>query len=864
MLQPSLFQQTKKQQTPMMQQYLAIKAEHTEYLLFYRLGDFYEMFYDDAVIASQVLEIVLTARGKNTDDEIPMCGVPSHSYESYLAKLINAGYKVAICDQLESPEEAKKRGYKAVVKREVVRIVTQGTLLEENLLSGKFNNSILSMLLDGDMVNLLVADVSTGETMLSVFSADMLLSEVAKYSPRELLISEKDFSNPKIKAALTNYRPILSIRANAFFNINRAVAKIKEFYAIHSIETLGNISEKSLITIGVLIEYLEHVYKQNLPKLYKPKMLEQSMFLAIDSGTRRSLEIHRAMSGNEKYSLFATLDRTITVQGARLLNQYLLMPLVSPEAINKRLSDVEFLVNHAQTRNKLRLMLKGIPDFERIMNKVHALRASPHDIVMIREGLKRSIDIYGLLQQDQITDNIRLALSQIGSYGDVIEFLDAAILDDLPLGASIRFIKQGFSHELDAMYNVKDNSSAMIEEMRSRYKEELGVGNLKISFNNMLGYYIEVTNSHLHKVNKEKFTLKQSLVNGSRFTTHELQTLETQILECNVKIQELELSILQDIYKKIISYSEEIILAAQALSYLDVIGSFADISAASNYAKPVVDHSSNFIIKKGRHPVVECAVGSKFISNDCNLNDSEKLWLITGPNMAGKSTFLRQNALIIIMAQIGCFVPAESAHIGVVDKMFSRIGAADDISAGNSTFMVEMIETANILNNSTSRSFLILDEVGRGTATNDGLAIAQAILEDIHDVIKARTLFATHYHELTVLEEMMKSLKCYTMKVADWEGKVIFMHEVIEGKADHSYGIHVASIAGLSDKVIARATQLLEALDTNVKTDIKKPVAPLVSSAINDNLYKMLKSANPDEMTAKDALDFLYKIKGEL
>ncbi|MFN8912248.1 MAG: DNA mismatch repair protein MutS, partial [Alphaproteobacteria bacterium] len=687
-----------------------------------------------------------------------------------------------------------------------------------------------------------------------------------KYTPREILLSEKDFSNPKVKAVLNNYRQLLSIRANAFFNINRAITKIKQCYAIHSVETLGNISEKGLITIGVLIEYLEHIYKQNLPKLYKPKMLDQSMFLSIDNATRRSLEIHRAMSGNEKYSLFAILDRTITMHGARLLNQYLLMPLTCADAINKRLAAVEFLTLHGQTRNKLRILLKGIPDFERIMNKVYALKASPRELVMIREGLKCSVDIYGLLQQhqDMLPDNLRLALSQIGSYGDVIEFLDSAILDDIPLGASVRFIKQGFAHELDELYNVKDNSASMIDEMRNQYKEELGIGALKISFNNMLGYYIEVTNSHLHKVNKEKFKLKQSLVNGSRFTTPELQTLETKILECNVKIQELELMILQDIYKKVILYSEQVILAAQSLAYLDVSACFADLAVSCNYVKPFVDNSTNFLVKKGRHPVVESAVGSKFISNNCMLSDVEKLWLITGPNMAGKSTFLRQNALIIIMAQIGCFVPAHDAHIGVVDKLFSRIGAADDISSGNSTFMVEMIETANILNNATQRSFLILDEVGRGTATNDGLAIAQSILENIQGSIKARTLFATHYHEMTALEEVMSELKCYTMKVAEWENKIIFMHEVIEGKADHSYGIHVASLAGLPEQVIARATQLLQALDANKMLDIKKVAEPLVPSPINDNLYNMLKSVNPDEMSAKNALDFLYKIKGKL
>lgn len=854
--------------TPMMQQYLQIKEEHKDYLLFYRMGDFYELFFDDAEIASQVLDIVLTKRGKHQDQDIPMCGVPAHSSEHYLNKLIIAGYKVAVCEQLERPEEAKKRGYKSVVRREVTRIITSGTLVEEHLLESRRANFLAAIsALDGKFAVAWI-EITTGAFFVTLSSQATLAIDLARLLPKEIIIADKLYREPKIANLLVESQRIITTRAAIVFDQSRCHNRLLHFFNLKSLDGLGAFMPAEISAAGALVEYLEHTHKSNLPRLNKPKKMSSSHFMAIDASTRRNLEIDSSISGNKKASLISVIDYTKTSVGSRLLALHISSPLCNPEIINRRLDSVEFFVNNSELRKQIRIILSAFPDIERALSRIFIRKGSPRDLAMLREGMALALHISETLAFSgiELPQLLRMNLKQIGNFADVFDTLATALMQEVPQQLKEgSFIKTGYEPKLDALYNIKLNSNERTEALRDKYRIATGIINLKISVNNVIGYFIDITPGQANKIKDDHlFTHKQTLGSSVRYTSQELKALEEDILSCDQRITQMEQEIFAALCDKVIGIAEHLSQTAQGVASIDVASSLAELACDMNYCRARVDDSVNFCVEGGRHPIVEQSLKDKFIANTCHFSANEYLWLVTGPNMAGKSTFLRQNALICILAQAGSFVPASSAHIGVVDKLFSRIGAGDDISRGQSTFMVEMVETATILNNATQRSLVILDEIGRGTATYDGLSIAWAVIENLHNAVKCRTLFATHYHELTDLEAALPALACYTVEIKEWDGKVIFMHKIIPGKADRSYGIHVAELAGLPNAVTIRASELLTVLQAKEKASIT-----VMQPASNENTAQALvmttiNNIDIDHLTPRDAFDIIYKIKANM
>ncbi|WP_264705577.1 DNA mismatch repair protein MutS [Wolbachia endosymbiont (group A) of Gymnosoma rotundatum] len=825
----------KEKNTPVMEQYLNLKAQYKDHLLFYRLGDFYELFFDDAIKAAKLLNIVLTKRGNSCGQEIPMCGVPAHSSESYLHKLIDLGFKVAICDQLETADEAKKRGYKSIVKRDVVRVVTPGTIIEDSLLEDKSNNYLASIVEQNDEYAISWLELSTGKFFHTLTSLKALDSDLLRISPRELLISEKLTEDEKIRSILKNYKISITQHAQSFFEYSKSHRTLCEFYKIRELGSIGNFSKVEIMACGALLEYVRVTQRGSIPRLEFPKTYKQQNFMLIDASARRNLELFSTQFGEKKGSLISVIDHTVTASGGRLLKQMLASPLACSKAINLRLSTAQFFVNNHEPRRKIREILSNIPDIERSLSRLILGRGSPKDMNLLKIGLGKTLELSEFLckiesgengslpQQYVIQTEIQPAsragitvksdeseLSTIhkslGNHKDLFELLNSAILDNnLSSVKEGGFIHSKYNSELSELSYVLNNSNKLITKLRESYRDLTGIAALKILHNNILGYYVEVSANH--KITSDIFIHRQSLANSMRYTTNELKELENKILTARDAAIGLEMKIFSELCSEIAKESEKIALAANALAKLDIRTAFAELAVQNNYVKPIIDDSKEFNICSGRHPVVE--VNDKFIANSINLAG---IHLITGPNMAGKSTFLRQNALIAILAHMGSFVPAESAHIGVIDKIFSRVGATDNITAGYSTFMVEMIETATIVNQATDRSLVILDEIGRGTGVYDGLSIAQAVIEHIHNVNKCRAIFATHYHELTKVSKYLKNVKCFCVKIREWNGEVIFLHEVIEGIADESYGIHVAKLAGFPDSVLNRASEVFEEL----------------------------------------------------
>ena len=871
-------------QTPMMQQYLAVKKEHPDCLLFYRMGDFYELFFEDAVEAAEVLDIALTKRGKHEAQDIPMCGVPFHSYEPYLEKLIRHGFKVAICEQMESPEEAKKRGYKAVVKREVVRIVTPGTLTEEGLLDTKQANYLGALVKQKEDMALAWLDISTGEFNVSPTSPETLASDLSRLSMKELLVSEALYNDPDFAVVWQEWKAILTPYTASLFDYSRAENGLKQCYGVFSLEAFGNFSKSEIAACGALIEYVSLTQKGLMPRLVPPVRMEQSDFMVMDAATRRNLELVTSFSGGRKGSLLHVIDCTITGAGARLLGAYLAAPLASAVAVNDRLENVQFFYDNSHLRQDMRKVLKHVPDMERALSRICLQRGSPRDLTSLRDGLREAIKIAELIEYSGISlipQGITALSNHIGSYDILLEELTKALKHEV--GALARdggFVAAGYHIRIDELRALQENSRQALIQLQEKYRKETGVNNLKVTHNNVLGYFVEVTPQHTKKIPEEVFVHRQTLASAVRYTTEELKTLESDIVNAKDKVLKLELEVFDQLIQSVQAHANAIVVTAQALASLDVAAALAELAVKKKYTRPTVDNSLDFVIKGGRHPVVEDnlhkELASGFIANDCDLSAAQRLWLLTGPNMAGKSTFLRQNALIAILAQIGSFVPADYVHIGMVDRLFSRVGAADDLARGRSTFMVEMVETATILNQATSRSLVILDEIGRGTATFDGLSIAWSVVEHIHHSNQCRALFATHYHELTSLAAKLPHLCCHTMKVREWEGRVVFMHEVVAGAADRSYGIHVARLAGLPASVLSRAEDVLHTLERCETTgkaakelsgDLplfsyqrEKPATEPKPSVLEEKV----KHANVDEMTPKQALDFLYLLKKEI
>lgn len=882
--------------TPMMAQYLQIKKEHQDYLLFYRMGDFYELFLDDAVIASKALDIALTKRGKLDSQDIPMCGVPFHAYESYLAKLIRQGYKVAICEQVEDPKEAKKRGAKSVVKREVIRLVTAGTLTEEPLLDAKKNNFLLTLAKVNDTLGLSWLDISTGdfylqEVLLKAKDEGVVLAGIlSRLNPVETVISDAYLQNPQIFNVLNDYRDQLSVLPQARFNSENAKKRLETVFKVEAVEAFGNFTRAEITAAGVLLDYVENTQKGKIPLISKPVKVTESQIMEIDGATRRSLELVEALTGDKNSCLLGVIDRTVTGAGGRLLASRVSNPLKDIEGINRRLDSVEFFTRFNRIRQEVRAILKACPDIERAVSRLSLGRGGPRDLANIKTALavvpqlKNLVMSFNQNTDEQILsefpDSLKTVLNNLGEHSNLVSTLEQALAEDLPLLARDGgFIREGFYPPLDEIKLLKNDSHKMIVELQNKYAEVTGISNLKIKYNNVIGYFIEVQSKFAPEMLENKdFIHRQSVLNATRFTTVELTELENKIRGAADKALAMELEMFDNLVKDVRLASEDISRTAKAMAELDISSALADLAVEKNYCRPQIDDSLVFDVKEGRHPVVENAISKEnagaFVGNNCQLDDAHgRLWLLTGPNMAGKSTFLRQNAIIAIMAQMGSFVPCASAHIGVIDKIFSRVGASDDLARGRSTFMVEMVETASILNQADERSFVILDEIGRGTATFDGLSIAWAVVEHLHELNKCRALFATHYHELTALTSKLPLMTLHCMKIKEFNDEVIFLHEVIDGAADRSYGIHVAKLAGLPRTVVKRAEQVLETLEREGKSQSVSQLAeelPLFAAVRSKDepaaqqivpAMEALKELNPDNLTPREALDKLYELK---
>ena len=862
--------------TPMMQQYLAIKEAHPDCLLFYRMGDFYELFFEDALKAASVLDIALTKRGKHEETDIPMCGVPYHSCDSYLQKLIKHGFKVAICEQMERPEEAKKRGYKAVVQRDVVRIITQGTLTEDHLLEAKSSNYLVSLARAEQKLALAWADISTGECATTLIEPKILAAELARLQPKELLIADKLVSDPELSPLLAEWKDIITPHVASFFDSLRCEQRLKSYYNVSVLDSFGDYSRAEVAACGSLIEYIALTQKGRLPKLHHPQQIKDGSFMAIDGSTRRNLELTTTLSGERKGSLLSVIDRTITSGGGRLLAQTLSAPLTDSSQINQRLDMVAWFAGNPKHRQMVRDALQRIPDIERAISRLCLGRGGPRDLLMIRQGLKeaRSLaDDFAHAEDEHMPPALTRYIDYLCGHDALIAELQAALKDDVGMQARDGgFVRKHYHPRLDELQSLQENSKDMLDRLKEKYRKHTGIPTLKLEQNNVIGYYLEVTPQHSSKIIDDIFIHRQTMVSGVRYTTVELKELESDIVHAKDSILNLELSIFDELTHKATDTAIEIMKTAHGIAWLDMISAFAELATEQHYCRPTIDDSSAFNIKRGRHPVVEGACRGKFIANDCDLNPKQSLWLLTGPNMAGKSTFLRQNALITILAQSGCFVPAEAAHIGIVDKLFSRVGAADDLAHGRSTFMVEMIETATILNQATHRSLVILDEIGRGTSTFDGLSIAWACLEFLHEVTGARALFATHYHELTSLAARLSHLRNYSMRVQEYNDTIAFLHEVGAGAADRSYGIHVAKLAGLPGTVTLRAEEVLHMLESSeAKNNVTKMIDGLplfslgkqtVTAHKESAVEAMLRGMALDDLSPKEALEMLYKLKG--
>jgi len=877
--------------TPMMEQYIEIKAANPDCLLFYRMGDFYELFFDDAEVASRALGIVLTKRGKHLGKDIPMCGVPIERADEYLHKLIALGHRVAVCEQLEDPAEAKKRGAKSVVRRDVVRLVTAGTLTEDTLLDARRNNYLLAIARARASeaearFALAWIDISTGEFRITECDRAALSAEIARLEPGEVIVSDALYADADIVPLLRSLPAVMPLARDVFDGAT-AERRLTSFFAVATSEAFGALSRLELTAAAACVTYVERTQLGKRPPLSPPQREAASATMAIDQATRANLELMRTLSGERRGSLLEAIDRTVTAAGSRLLAQRLAAPLTDPQAIARRLDAVAAFVADTAARAEARSRLAAAPDLARALSRIAVGRGGPRDLAAIRDGLLAAADLARALGAlKAIPDDIAAALKACTAPdGMLAAELAAALAAELPpYKRDGGFVRESYDTALDETRALRDESRRVVAALQARYADDTGVRGLKIRHNNVLGYFVEVTAQHGDKLmaapHNATFIHRQTLAGQVRFTSAELGELEAKISSAAERALGLELDIFERLAAAVTAQSAEIKRCAEALAVLDVAASLGALAAERDYVRPQVDDSVDFVIEGGRHAVVEQALardGTPFVANACDLSppkDKEegRIWLLTGPNMAGKSTFLRQNALIAILAQMGAFVPARSAHIGIVDRLFSRVGAADDLARGRSTFMVEMVETAAILNQAGPRALVILDEIGRGTATFDGLSIAWATVEHLHDVNKCRALFATHFHELTVLSARLPRLHNATVRVKEWQGEVVFLHEVVPGSADRSYGIQVAKLAGLPARVIERARLVLAKLEAEDRAKPKGfedlplfavPQPPAVKQN-DDALAAAVAALNPDEMSPREAMDALYALKAKL
>jgi DNA mismatch repair protein MutS len=881
--------------TPVMEQYIEIKAANPDCLLFYRMGDFYELFFEDAEVAARALGIVLTKRGKHLGRDIPMCGVPIHRADEYLHRLIALGHRVAVCEQLEDPAEAKKRGGKSVVRRDVIRLITPGTLTEDTLLDAKRNNYLLAIARARASVGeesrfaLAWIDISTGEFRIAECDRAGLAADIARLEPGEIIVSDALYGDSALAPYLRSL-PAVTPLARDVFDGATAERRLATYFGLSTTESFGALSRLELTAAAACISYVERTQLGGRPPLSAPVRETQAATLSIDQATRSNLELVRTLSGERRGSLLAAIDRSVTAAGARLLAQRLAAPLTEPAAIARRHDAVEFFVTDAAARADMRERLTAAPDLARALARLVVARGGPRDLATIRDGI---IAAGGLADELEKRANIATELAQAARAlrrldPALARELNAALAEELPhLKRDGGFVRAGYDAALDEARALRDESRRVIAALQARYADTTSVRALKIRHNHVLGYFVEVTAQHGDRLMaaplNATFIHRQTLAGQVRFTTTELGELEAKIASAADRALGIELETFERLAATVTAAAAAIKDAAEALAVIDVATALAQLAVERHYTRPQIDASLDFVVEGGRHPVVEQMLagdGGPFVANDCDLTPPSaaangRIYLVTGPNMAGKSTYLRQNALVAILAQMGSFVPARRAKIGAVDRLFSRVGAADDIARGRSTFMVEMVETAAILNQAGERSLVILDEIGRGTATFDGLSIAWATIEHLHETNRCRALFATHFHELTALAAKLPRLFNATVRVKEWQGEVVFLHEVVAGAADRSYGIQVAKLAGLPPAVIARAQVVLAKLEAEDRASPRgfddlplfsatpRPTSPPPRDAAIDTVLAVLASLHPDEMSPRDALEALYALKAK-
>ena len=863
-----------------MQRYLETKEEYKDCILFYRLGDFYEMFFDDAITASRELELTLTGKDCGQAERAPMCGIPHHAAEIYISKLIAKGYKVAICEQLEDPKKTK-----GIVKRGVIRVVTPGTVVESNMLEERKNNFIMSIFKSGIYYGISVCDISTGEfysaEIKDNYNFPMLLDEIARYAPSELLINsmmancKEEIS--KIKERFENV--YITNFNDKFFISDLNNINLRFNIVDNNGQTIEDISSKTLAisSINALIEYIEETQKTTLDHINKIKIYQVSKYMALDINARRNLEITEKMRDkSKKGTLLWVLDKTATSMGGRLLRRWLNDPLIDIQEINKRLSAVEELKDNIMLRGDIIENLKKVYDIERLAGKMAFGNANARDMITLKNSLYKLPEVKKILKECKSPMLMELC-DKLDELQDIYTVIDNAIVEDPPMAIKDGgIIKLGYDEEIDKLKTAQTEGKNWLIQLEADEKEKTGIKNLKVGFNKVFGYYLEVTKSYLNQV-PERYIRKQTLTNAERYITEELKNLENQILGAEERVVNLEYNAFTEIREEIAKNVKRLQATSEVISTVDVLSSFAQVAEDMNYCMPIVDDNGIIDIKNGRHPVIEKIMGvGTFVENDTYLDKNDnRLAIITGPNMAGKSTYMRQVALITLMAQVGSFVPAESANIGVVDKIFTRVGASDDLSMGQSTFMVEMMEVATILKEATQNSLVILDEIGRGTSTYDGLSIAWAVAEYIADKEKcgAKTLFATHYHELTELEDKLEGIKNYSIAVKEKGEDIIFLRKIIEGGTDESYGIHVAKLAGVPKVVTTKANEILRSLERKnilINKKQEKQDKKQVEGQFDMYNYKLAEIAhevdkiNLNELTPIDALNTLVRIKEKM
>jgi len=876
--------------SPVMAQYFDAKARQPGALIFFRMGDFYELFFEDAHAAAAALGITLTHRGVHAGKPIPMAGVPVHAADGYLARLIRAGFKVAVCEQMEPPAEARKRGAKAIVRRALVRVVTPGTLTEDSLLEAKGANRLAAVAVRAGRGAVASLELSTGEVECVEVRPNDLMAALVGLQPSEILVTERLLADPAIKAGLSNLGIPLECLVGAVAEPAAAESRLKRLYGIETLDSFGAMSGAEMAALGLIGAHLETTQAGRMPALRPPRRGGEREFMTIDPATRASLEIESTYSGSRQGSLLHAVDRTVTAAGARLLASRLARPLTAPAAIDARLDCVAWMLERPDLRERLRGALRTGGDMARALSRLALGRGGPRDLERLKDGLASSATIGALLRRETeqmgpLPEELALALEAISpdAQAPVAVFLDelrdGLVAEPPSLVREGGFVAPGHHADLDEARDLRDDSRRIVAALETRLAVETGLS-LRIKHNALLGYFVEASARHAEPLLRDPlrghFLHRQTLANQVRFTTAELAGLDAKIAQAGERAVAIEISVFEGWRDQATALAADIHAAADALAVVDVSSALAEWAKETGASRPTVDLSLTLEARAARHPVVESAVrrlGETFIPNDCVVDgtggEAARLAIVTGPNMAGKSTFLRQNALLCILAQAGCFVPARSFRLGVVDRLFSRVGAADDLARGRSTFMAEMVETAAILINATERSFVILDEIGRGTATYDGLAIAWACVEALHDVNRCRTLFATHYHELSALEERLAHVRNLSLKAKEWNGDLVFLHEATAGPADRSYGVQVAKLAGVPVAVVARARQVLERLERRSDAHVGLQELPLFAAAgateparqASSILETTIADLDLDGMSPREAMETLYRLK---